>query len=96
MRKEKMITRFITQTTVQFMCIDVITSEVQSLDTKVGGTYTDIELLKVLKKIYETDTFKVVHIESQFTEDLLLGMSEQYFIEHAQVLPTRTRKEGMH
>lgn len=94
MRKEKMITRTITQTTAHLMCIDVTTAEVEIFETKIGGTYTDEELLKAFKKIYETDTYKVVHIESQYTEELLLGMTESYFIEHAQVLPSRLKKDG--
>ena len=92
MRKERMITRTITQTTVQFMCIDVKTAEVSILDTKIGGIYTNTELLKMLKKMYETDTFKVVHIESQVTGEILLGMTESDFIKYATVLPPRTKK----
>ena len=94
MRKEKMVTRTIAQTTVQLMCIDVTTVEVEIVETRIGGTYTDEEILKVFKKIYETDTYKVIHVESQHTEELLLGMTESYFIEHAQVLPPRTKKGG--
>lgn len=94
MRKEKMITRTITQTTAQLMCLDVTTAEVEIFEAKIGGTYTNEGLLKAFKKIYETDTYKVVRIESQHTEELLLGMTESYFIEHAQVLPSRTKKGG--
>ena len=92
MRKERMITRTITQTTVQFMCIDITTAEVSIVDTKIGGIYTNAELLKTLKKLYETDVFKVVNIESQSTEELLLGMTESDFIKYATVLPPRTKK----
>lgn len=94
MRKEKMITRTIIQTSVEAMCIDVTTAEVEIIETKIGGEYTPEELLKALKKIYETDTYKVVNIESMKSEQLLLGMTESYFIEHAQVLPPRTNKGG--
>lgn len=94
MRKEKMITRTIMQTTVQFMCIDVTTSEVEIIETKIGGVYTPEEILKVLKKIYETDKYKVVNIETMESEQLHLCMTESYFIEHAQVLPPRTKKGG--
>lgn len=50
MRKEKMITRTITQTSAQVMAIDVTNSEVSIFETKIGGVYTDIELLKMLKR----------------------------------------------
>ena len=46
MRKEKMITCAITQTTAQVMAIDVTNSEVSIFEAKIGGTYTDTDLLK--------------------------------------------------
>lgn len=94
MRKEKMITRTITQTSAQVMTIDVTNSEVSIFETKIGGVYTDIELLKMLKKIYETDTYKLINIESNKHEEILLGMSESQFMEYATVLPPRTKKAG--
>ena len=94
MRKEKMITRTIMQTSVQVMAIDVTNSEVSVFETKMGGIYTDSELLEILKKMYETDTYKLVHIESNTHEEILLGMTESQFMECASVLPPRTKKSG--
>lgn len=92
MRKERMITRTITQTIATVMAIDVTNSEVSIFETKIGGTYADSDLLEALKKIHETDTYKLVHIESNTTEELLLGMTETDFIKYATVLPPRTKK----
>lgn len=83
-----MITRTITQTTAQVMGIDVTNLEVSIIEAKIGGTYTDSELLKMLKKIYETDTFKLVHIESNKHEEILLGMTESQFFKYATVVIT--------
>ena len=94
MRKEKMITRTIMQTSVKIMAIDVTNSEVSIFETKIGGVYTDSELLEILKKMYETDTYKLVHIESNTHEEILLGMTESQFMEYATVLPPRTKKAG--
>lgn len=94
MRKEKMITRTIMQTSVKIMAIDVTNSEVSIFETKMGGVYTDSELLEILKKMYETDTYKLVHIESNTHEEILLGMSESQFMKYATVLPPRTKKVG--
>ena len=94
MRKEKMITRRIMQTSVQVMTIDVTNSEVSTFETKMGGVYTDNELLEILKKMYETDTYKLVHIESNTHEEILLGMTESQFMDCATVLPLRTKKAG--
>lgn len=94
MRRERMITRTITQTIASVMAIDVTNSEASIFETKIGGVYKDSELLKVLKNIYETDTYKLVHIESNIHEEILLGMTETQFIKYATVLPSRTKKVG--
>ena len=88
MRKEKMITCAVTQTTAQVMAIDVTNSEVSIFEAKIGGTYTDTDLLKKLKEIYETDTYKLVHIESNTHEEILLGMTESQFFKYATVVIT--------
>ena len=89
MRKEKMITRTVTQTTAEAMCLDVSTAEVSCITATVGGEHDDTTLLVLLKKMYETPTFKVVHIEHKETKELLLGMTESDFIKYATVLPPR-------
>lgn len=89
MARKRMITRTITQTTAQVMTLNVTTAEVQIKSYDIGGQYTDEELLPKLKKIFETDTLKLVHIEAQDCKELLLGMSEEDFIRLAEVLPPR-------
>lgn len=94
MIKEKIITCTIVQTTAQVIGIDVTNSEVSIIEVEIGGAYTDTDLLKKLKEIYETDTYKLVHIESNTHEEILLGMSESQFMKYATVLPPRTKKVG--
>lgn len=93
MGKKRMITRTIMQTTAQVMTLNVSTADVQILQYDIGGQYTDAELLSKLKKIFETDTLKLVHIESQVCNELLLGMSEEDFIRLAEVLPPRVQNK---
>lgn len=90
MARKRMVTRTIMQTTAQVMTLNVIAAEVQIKSYDIGGQYTDEELLPKLKKIFETDTLKLVHIEAQDCKELLLGMSEEDFIRLAEVLPPRT------
>jgi hypothetical protein len=96
MAREKMVTRTVTQTTAEVMTIDVTTAEVQIREYTIGGTYDTNELLlKKLQKLFQTDTFKLVNINSATVEDLLLGMTEEDFIRYATVLPPRNaRKES--
>jgi hypothetical protein len=89
MARKRMITRTIMQTSAEVMTLDIETAEVQIRPYDIGGQYTDEELLKKLQKIFQTDTFKLVHIESQICNEVLLGMYEEEFIRLAKVLPPR-------
>lgn len=94
MAREKMITRTITETTARIMCLDVKTAEVSINDYKIGGEWAnESALLEKLQAIYNTDTFKLVHIESVSREEVLLGMSVEDFMRYAKVLPPRAKPE---
>ena len=94
MARKRMVTRTVMQTTVEVMTLDITTAEVQVQSYDIGGQYTDEELLKKLQNLFQTDTLKLVHIESQTCKELLLGMDEEDFIRLAKVLPPRsTNKE---
>lgn len=90
MARKRMITRTVMQTTANVMTLDIITAEVQVRTYEIGGQYNDKELLKKLQDIFQTDTLKLVHIESQDCKEVLLGMEEEEFIRLAKVLPPRT------
>ena len=89
MSRKRMVTRTVTQTTAEVMTLDITTAEVEVRSYDIGGQYTDEELLKKLQKLFQTDTLKLVHIESQKCNELLLGMDEEDFIRIAKVLPPR-------
>ena len=91
--RARMITRTVTQTIAKVMCLNVTTADVTINEYTIGGTYTEVELLKKCKKLFETDEFKLVHIESSKVEEILLGMAEEDFIRYATVLPPR-RQQG--
>lgn len=87
--RERMVTRTVIQTTAKVICLNVTTAEVTINEYTIGGTYTEVDLLKKCKKLFETDEFKVVNIESTKVEEILLGMTEEDFIRYATVLPAR-------
>lgn len=89
MSRKRMVTRTVMQTTAEVMTLDITTAEVKVLPYDIGGHYTDEELLKKLQELFNTDTFKLVHIESQTCNEVLLGMDEEDFIRLAKVLPPR-------
>lgn len=89
-----MVTRTITTTRANVMCLDVQAGEPFNKEITVPRTYKDDEtLLKTVKPLIETETVKAVHIVSKTTIETLYGMTEQDFIEHAKVLPERNAKE---
>lgn len=94
MTRKRMITRTIMQTTAKVMTLNVTTAEVQILTYDIGGQYTDDELLKKLQWLFQTDELKLVHIESQVCNELLLGMNEEDFIRYAEVLSPRSTNKN--
>ena len=94
MARERMVTRTVLVTTATAMCVEVNTCEVKINDYEISGTFSDNEqALKTLKKLYETETFKVVAVQALKENEILYGMSELDFIKQAKVLPPRGSKE---
>lgn len=90
MRKEKMVTRTVTKTTCEIMCMDIEHAQVVVKDYTIAGKYdNEKELLKTCQNLFETDTFKLVNVSDFSEEEVLLGMPESKFIELAEVLPPR-------
>lgn len=91
MARERMVTRTVSVSNVEVMCVDTTTAEVEVHNYKLNGEYTDMaSALKAVKKAYETDTFKCVTVMAITMEEVLYGMSELDFIRMAKVLPPRT------
>ena len=94
MARVPMVTRTITTTEVNVMCLDVENGDPINKEVTVLRTFKDDEkLLKEVKKIVETDAIKAVHIVDKREVETLYGMAEQEFIEHATVLPPREAKK---
>ena len=94
MARERMVTRTVTLTVVDVMCLDVTNAQVQVETYELGGSFADFDsILKVVKKLYETDTFKCVAVQGANEKEVLYGMSEQEFITLAKILPPRSKTE---
>ena len=93
MARERMVTRTVELSVCEVMCMDIKTAEVRVCTFEVGGGLTDEKaLLKAVKKLAETDTFKCVAISSVTQREILYGMPESRFIELATILPPRGTK----
>lgn len=96
MARVKKVTRTICSTKVIVMCVDTETAKVNNYEVTIAGTYTDEKkLMKAVTKVVETETIKPVSVVSTEVIETLYGMDEQKFIEIAEVLPTRTKKEDI-
>ena len=89
MARERMVTRTINETTVNVMVLDVTTANVTIQPFKLSGTFTTDEALKACKKRYDTDTIKLVYVDSMEETEILYGMPEDEFMKYAKVLPPR-------
>lgn len=94
MARVRKVTRTISSTKVIVMCVNTETAVVENYEVEVVGVYSDEKkLMKAVTKEVETETIKPVSIVSKEVVEVLYGMDEQKFMEMAEVLPTRDKKE---
>lgn len=94
MARARKVTRTISSTKVVIMCVDTETAKVNNYEVEIAGVYPDEKkLMKAVTKEVETATLKPVSIVSKETVETLYGMDEQMFMEMAEALPPRDKKE---
>ena len=95
MKNEKMVTRTISNLSVDAMTLNVETAEVITLSYNAPLSLKDNpnKLLTYVRKNYETEILKIASIVSIEVRNVLMGMPESVFIENATILPPRTTKE---
>lgn len=93
MARKPMVTRTITTTKANVLCMDIKSAEPFNKVVTLPRTYKDDKvLMKRVKEVVETDNIKAVHIVDKEEVETLYGMTEQEFIEKAVVLDPETRK----
>lgn len=94
MARARKVTRTISSTKVIVMCVDTETAIVNNYEVEIAGVYSDEKkLMKAVTKVVETETLKPVSVVSTEVIETLYSMDEQKFIEMAEVLPSRDKKE---
>lgn len=95
MARARKVTRTISSTKVIVMCVNVESAKVDNYEVTIAGTYTDEKkLMKAVTKVVETPSIKPVSVVSTEVIETLYGMDEQKFIEMAEVLLPRDKKEN--
>ena len=94
MARKPMVTRTIVTTIATVLCLDLEKKEPFEKEIKIPRTYKDEKyMMKAVESAVNSDKVKAVHILSTRTEETLYGMTEQKFIENAEILPNRENKE---
>ena len=90
MARVPMVTRTIQTTVCKVLCLDLENKQPIEKTIKLPRTYKDEKsMMKKISPMIDSDTCKAVHVISTEIEETLYGMSEQQFIETAQILPAR-------
>lgn len=93
MARKPMVTRTITTTKVNVLCMDIHKAEPFNKVVTLPRTYKDVKtLMKKLQEVVETDTVIPVHVVDKEEVETLYGMTEQEFIQKAVVLDPETRR----
>lgn len=88
MARVPMVTRTIQTTRANVMCLDIEKEEPVNKEVILPRAYKDEKaMLKQAEKVINTETVKVVHIVDFKVEETRYGMTEQQFIEQAEVIP---------
>lgn len=87
------VTRTITTTKVNALCLNLETTEPFNQVVILPRTFKDDKKLdKALSDLINNDTTKFVHAVDTEVVETLYGMTEQEFITNAKILDKETRK----
>lgn len=90
MARTPMVTRTIQTTKANVLCLNIMEGEPFNKVVTLPRTYKDENaMLKAISKMVDNDEVKAVHVVDSYVEETLYGMSEQRFIELAQIMPPR-------
>lgn len=90
MARQPQVTRTIVTTNATVLCLDLIKKEPFEKVVKLPRTYKDEKhMMKKIEEIVNSSEVKAVHVIRTEIEETLYGMSEQKFIETAEILPNR-------
>ena len=89
MARKRMITRTITFTTARATVYNIEKDEIQTVEYKLSGELSTDDALKVITK--EHMEVRPLKVNDVTVQEELYGMSEEKFIELADILPARTK-----
>ena len=92
MARKRMVTRTITSTKAKVTVYNIEKDEIQTLEYKLSGKLSADDVLKAITKRYaDVSPMKVTEVEVQ---EELYGMSEEKFLELAEILTPREKAKS--
>ena len=93
MSRAPMVTRELIGTEANVLVVDTVNAATDYREFTVPGKYRTTEhLLKAIKKVHETDTYRIVKVIDSKEVHKLYGMPCAEFYKNAVELDTETRK----
>lgn len=90
MARVPMVTRTVKCTVATVLCLDIEKREAFEQKVVISRVYSDNrKLWKKIEEVVNTDNIKANRVIRTEIQTTLYGMSEQKFIETAEVLPSR-------
>ena len=90
MARVPQITRTIQTTVATVLCLDLSSKQPIEKVVKLPRTYRDEKhMMKKIEAMVNSDSIKAVHVIKAEVEETLYGMSEDKFIQEADILPPR-------
>lgn len=87
--KQKLITRTITTTDVEILCVNTETAEVSKQIFAVSGEQTDEDVILTEVKAKNPGVIVPVKVLNTFVRSALYGITEEEFLHYATALPDR-------
>lgn len=89
MARKRMVTRTITFTTAKATVYDIASNEIKTVEYKLTGELSTDDAIKVITK--EHKEVRPLKVNDITVQEELYGMTEEKFIELAEILPARTK-----
>ena len=89
MARKRMVTRTIKFTTAKATVYDIASNEIKTVEYKLSGELSTDDAIKVITK--EHKEVRPLKVNDVTVHEELYGMSEEKFIELAEILPSRTK-----
>ena len=89
MARKRMVTRTIKFTTAKATVYEIASNEIKTVEYKLSGELSTDDAIKVITK--EHKEVRPLKVNDVTVQEELYGMSEEKFIELAEILPNRTK-----